>query len=194
MQRGRGPVLTEMKTDSVICTVSPLSKLLVLPVTVGGTDTSPGTSFLLTGQPVASSNFFCQFRPSCVPFSHHPLPLTATTPKNPEFYLCPQYLTFLLIFHTNIRFILLRHNFDYVTSLFKKPLFLIELFQLINRKGMLEYHHFAILNEIMYLALINLKSLDKELKGSLIMRVSGRHLNPLIGFSRTKKKKGQSTS
>lgn len=66
------------------------------------------------------------------------------------------------------------YNFDNVTSLFKKTFFLIELFQRINHKGMIEYHHFAILNEIMYLTLlINLKSLDKELKGSLIMKVSG---------------------
>lgn len=99
--------------------------------------------------------------------------------------ISPSYPFFIQI----IRFILLMYNFDYVTSLFKKTFFLIELFQLINHKGMIEYHHFAILNEIMYLTLlINLKSLDKELKGSLIMKVSGRHPNPVMGFSMTKKR------
>ena len=73
------------------------------------------------------------------------------TQKNSEFFLCPQYLTSLPTFHINIRFILLKYNFDYVTSLLKKNnFFSIETFLLINHEGMIEYHHFAVLNEIMY--------------------------------------------
>ena len=98
------------------------SLLLLVPPTFPQT---PGTfmSFPQVSQLPARLHtaFFVQFPPfHYYLFSGRPFPLTETAYRNPEFCLCPQYLTFLPIFHITIRFILLKYNFDYVTLLFKK--------------------------------------------------------------------------
>lgn len=92
------------------------------------------------------------------------------TPRNSEFFLCPQYLTFLPIFHINIWLILLKYSFDYITSLLKKNnFFLLETFQLINHEGMIECHHFAVLNEIIYV--------DIDHQPKIIRLEAGREFN-----------------
>lgn len=89
------------------------------PQTLGAFMSYPQVSQLPT--PVCILHFLFSFLLSIITFfSGRPFPLTETAHRNSEFCLCPQYLTFLPIFHITIRFILLKYNFDYGTLLFKK--------------------------------------------------------------------------